>query len=136
MADKQKTRTVDLTTRVTFNDKHYGPGMGVEVPADFPTADEIEAAPTPERVFRKPSSSPPNTGGVNTGENMPRSADTARVAGAARSVEELEAMDKSELTDLAVRLGLRVDRHDADGRIEEGEPLKKDYVRVLSQSAQ
>lgn len=69
MEDTKKTKRLDLPERVTFNDKSYGPGKNVEVPADFPLAKEgSEAAPTPDRIFSKPTSSPPNSGGVNTGE--------------------------------------------------------------------
>lgn len=74
--DDQSTKRVDLESRVTFEDKNYGPGEGVEVPSHFPEPDpgEPTSQPLPERVFRKPSSSPPNTGGVDTGEGRAREA--------------------------------------------------------------
>jgi hypothetical protein len=60
------TKRIKLEQRVTFRDKTYEPGSSVEVPSDYPEA--AATAPTPARVFSKPTSSPPNTGGVDTGE--------------------------------------------------------------------
>lgn len=65
-----QTKRVDLTERVTFNDQRFGPGKDIEVPLDFPEDGDTDPAPVPERVFAKPTSSPPNTGGVNTGESL------------------------------------------------------------------
>jgi hypothetical protein len=75
------TKRANLSRAITFLgedgiERTYGPGENVEVPADFPLDGDIEASsePTPERIFRKPSSTPPNTGGVDTGEGRHRSA--------------------------------------------------------------
>lgn len=73
-------KRANLTKAITFNDgsgeKTYGPGENIEVPADFPLDGDIEPSkePLPERIFRKPSSTPPNTGGVDTGEGGAREA--------------------------------------------------------------
>lgn len=75
MADEPQTKIVNLPNRVTFEDRNYGPGEEVVVPADFPEAsedDEPQSFPPP--VFRKPASTPPNTGGVDTGEPGAREA--------------------------------------------------------------
>lgn len=115
-----------------FNGVRYGPGEAVEVPDDFPEIDDkgdivhrpgsaAERNQRRARVF----SSPPNTGGVNTGEN--RAGTTNTVSG--KSTEELESMTKGDLEDLAVQLGVEVTRKEGDG-----EPLKEDYVRTLGKT--
>jgi hypothetical protein len=131
-----KTKRVDLRERVTFNDRHYGPGTNVEVPGDFPEDGDVDAAESiPERVFRKPSATPPNTGGVDTGEGLPRVANQFAATISGKTAEELDGMDKAALERLAVGLNLRVERQDDEGNFEDGEPLKRDYVRALSGSA-
>jgi hypothetical protein len=132
-----KTKRVELRERVTFNDRHYGPGADVEVPADFPEDGDVDttAEPTPERVFRKPSATPPNTGGVDTGEGLPRVANQFSTSISGKTADELDGMDKAALERLATGLNLRVERQDDEGNAEDGEPLKRDYVRALSVSA-
>lgn len=77
MGEEQQTKRVNLDVKTYFEGRNYGPGEDVEVPLSFPDADSASAQPSqppPERVFRKPSSSPPNTGGVDTGEGRAREA--------------------------------------------------------------
>lgn len=134
MADK--TKFVEIRgTRVLFDGKYYGPGPEVEVPSDFPEEGDVDSKPLPERINQKPSSTPPNTGGVNTGENLPRTAEVQVTTISGKSQEDLESMDKARLERLATELNVRVDRHDDDGNVEDGEPLKRDYIRVLSGQA-
>lgn len=131
MADKT-TKRVDLDTRVTFGNRHFGPGKNIEVPADFPEDEDVEQQPLPERIHQKPASTPPNTGGVNTGVDLQSSAENVALTISGKTAEELKSFGKARLVNLAEGLNLRVDRMDADGNVEEGEPLVGDYVRALS----
>jgi len=124
------TRKVNLSKTYLFNGETFGPGTNVVVPDDFPDLDDkgdpiyeegSAAARNQERDRRM--SSPPSTGGVDTGEGRtPPAGATA----------ELEAMTKADLQAMAEKKGIVVDRQDEDGNIIEGEPLKADYVRALS----
>lgn len=133
------TKKVDLSKTYLFNGESYGPGANIDVPDDFPdidgeTGDVIheEGSPAARNAARARSfSSPPNTGGVNTGEPAPDP-----YAGKVRTVSgktaaELEKMTVADLDALAVELSVPVSR--AEG---EGDPVKADYVRTLSETKQ
>lgn len=126
------TKRVDLYSRVTFKDRHYGPGRNVEVPADFPEDGDVETKALPERINQKPSSTPPNTGGVSTGAELLSSAENVALTISGKTADELKTFDKARLINMAEGLNLRVDRIDADGNVEDGDPLVGDYVRALS----
>jgi hypothetical protein len=129
----KKQRTANLARAYTFNGVTYGPGRDVSVPDDFPELDDNGDVNFPEgsraaqnQARARSFASPPNTGGVNTGEGQAGS--TLTVSGKSR--EELESMTKDELAALAGEKGITVVREDG----EEGTPLKSDYVTQLSKS--
>lgn len=141
---QDKGRMVRLNGAYLFDGTTYGPTTadepdGTWVPEDFPELDKdgvvIHEPGTAaarnaarNRDPRKPFSSPPNTGGVNTGEGI--TSNTATVSG--KSAEELDSMTKADLEALAETSGIPVTRQDDEGNEVEGEPLKADYIRALS----
>jgi hypothetical protein len=131
---KTKARKVNLSQSYIFDNLTYGPGIGIEVPEGFPELDAAGDVIFPEgsaaarnQARARSFSSPPSSGGVNTGEGAPN--DTSTVSG--KSVNELEAMTKGDLETLATDLGTTVVRQNEDGDEVDGEPLKADYVRTL-----
>lgn len=147
-ADKPKTKKMNLSRQYLFRGLTYGPGNGVEVPEEFPELDDQgdvvhppgSAAERNARTSRRLNATGPNTGGAVTGE-AGTSGTTATTTGTGKSVsgktaEDLEAMDKGELIDLAAKYpDVTVERLDDSGSVEDGEPLKRDYVRALSATA-
>lgn len=145
------TKKMNLSQAYLFAGTTYGPGPDVEVPEDFPeidgeTGDVIHPegsaaarnAATSRRVNTRPQASPPNTGGVNTGESGTPSTATGTGTGktvSGKSQSELAAMDKADLIALADSKQVTVRRLDDDGNEEDGEPRKADYVRDLSATA-
>jgi hypothetical protein len=121
-----KTRKMNLSRSYLFDNQTFGPGADVVVPDDFPdidgeTGDVIfpEGSKAAANQARARSfSTPPNTGGVNTGSP----------AGGGTPPSELEDMTKEELQEEAAKRGLTVTRGDGG----DGEPLKADYVKALS----
>lgn len=136
--EKAKTSKRNLSKTYLFNGESFGPGNDIEVPDGFPDIDGETGEPIhppgsiAERNQRASKrlnfTSPPNTGGVNTGESS--SGNEARtVSGLTQA--EIAGMTKSELADHATSQNITVDRRTADGTVEEGEPLVGDYRRVL-----
>lgn len=121
-----KTRKMDLSRSYLFNGQTYGPGKDVVVPDDFPEIDgETGDVIWPEgtraasnQARARSFSTPPNTGGVNTGEPQ----------GGGTPASELEGMTKAELQEEAEKRGLTVTRGDGG----DGEPRKEDYIKALS----
>lgn len=136
-------RRMNLSRSYLFTDgQTYGPGVDVEVPEGFPDLDDKgdvihppgSTAARNQAGSRRLNASAPNTGGVNTGEGTGGSTGTgASVSG--KSATELETMDKAALVDLAAEKGIEVQRLDDAGEVEDGEPLKRDYVRALGATA-
>lgn len=127
------TKRMNLNKTFLFEGETFGPGADVEVPSDFPDLDKNGDVIFPEgsqaaknQARDRRMSSPPNTGGVDTGEGR---APSETVSGKQRA--ELEGMKVADLEELSLRLNIDVDREDADGNVEEGAPLKGDYVRAL-----
>lgn len=143
------SKKVNLSQSYLFGGNTYGPGNDIEVPGDFPDIDgETGDVVHPEgsaaarnmassnRVnAARPASSPPSTGGVNTGEPANGGARGTGKTISGKTQAELDAMTKTELMDLAETTGVTVERQNADGDIEEGEPLVGDYRRVLGATA-
>jgi hypothetical protein len=124
--EKAKTKKVNLSRSYLFDNQTYGPGNDIVVPEGFPDIDgETGDVIWPEgtraaanQARARSFSTPPNTGGVNTGENNSAASNTA----------ELEGMTKEELQEEAEKRGLTVTRGDGG----DGEPLKADYIKALS----
>lgn len=128
--------TRDLDRTYLFNGMRYGPGKGIEVPDDFPELDDSGDVIHPKgsaaernqkraRMF----SSPPSTGGVNTGVSQESGASGSSNTVSGKSEKELQSMKVDDLQALADESGIEVVRGDG----EDGEPLKADYVRALSE---
>lgn len=128
--------TRDLDRTYLFNGQRIGPGKDIELPEDFPELDENGDVVYPKgsaaarnRQRTRMFSSPPSTGGVNTGvATGSASADSTKTV-SGKSKSQLEKMKVEDLKDLADETGLEVARGDG----EEGDPLKADYVSALSQ---
>ena len=99
----------------------YGPGENIEVPRYVANALGLE-------ILGETSSSASSDDESSNGEG---SGDAKGFTGKTRA--ELEDMPKDKLVKLAEKHDVYVDRLNEDGEVEEGEPLKGDYVRVLSQ---
>jgi hypothetical protein len=134
------TKKVTLGKTYLFEGDSYGPGRDISVPENFPeidgdTGDVIheEGSPAARNAARARSfSSAPNTGGVNTGENQSGDASGGKprtVSG--MTAAELEKKNVADLENLAVELGVPVER--GDGK--DGDPVKADYVAALSAEA-
>jgi hypothetical protein len=132
MAEDKSGRKVDLKGSYIFNGVTYGPGKAVSVPAEFPeidgdTGDVIHPEGSKAAMgINRSFSTPANTGGVNTGE-------TSAVTSVDQTkAEKLEGKTKEQLQKQAEKAGVTVTRVGDDGQPEDGEPLKRDYVRVLA----
>lgn len=131
------TKKVTLPRTYLFDNQTYGPGTDIEVPEEFPDIDdngdvifEEGSAAAKNAARARTFSSPPNTGGVKTGEEAapagPNDATVRTVSGKTKA--QLESMKVDELDALAVEVGVPVERGDG----QEGDPLKADYVKALS----
>lgn len=147
-AGAAKTKKRNLSQAYLFGGVTYGPGDGIDVPEDFPDIDGESGEPVhPEgstaarnlassrRTNTNSFASPPSTGGVNTGEPAPSEPRGTGKTVSGKTQAELDGMTKTELMDLAETAGVTVERMNADGDIEEGEPLVGDYRRVLGATA-
>ncbi len=128
------TKKVGLARTYLFEGQSYGPGADIDVPDTFPDLDDDgevvheEGSAAAKNAARARSfSSPPNTGGVNTGESAGAQDGAVRTV-SGKTKGELEAMTVDSLDALAVDSGVPVTRGDGG----EGDPLKADYVRALS----
>lgn len=127
-----KRKKMSLSRSYIFEGVTYGPG-NVDVPDEFPDLDDDGHVIWPEgsaaaknQAKARSFSSPPSTGGVNTGEGQGSS--EATVSG--KTSEELASMSKEDLAALASSLSITVTRSSG-----EGDPLKQDYVAALSATA-
>lgn len=132
---RAKTRTMSLSKEYLFNGELYGPGEDIEVPEEFPDIDgetgdviwpEGSKAARNQAKGRRNFSTPPSTGGVNTGEGASGGSEGGTISGKTR--EQLEELDRGKLEKLAERHGLTVTRGDG----QDGAPLKGDFVDALS----
>jgi hypothetical protein len=125
-ATAPKARKMNLSRTYLFNGQSYGPGNDIAVPDDFPEIDgetgdvifEEGSRAAANQARARSFSTPPNTGGVNTGESQ----------GGGTPASELEGKTKQELMDMAAERGLTVTRGDR----QDGDPVKQDYIDALS----
>lgn len=134
------TRKMNLSQSYIFGGETFGPGNDIEVPEDFPQIDGegnvvhppgSTAARNIATSNRVNNTIPTTSGGVTeTGGSPSVGPGTGRTV-SGKTGEELEAMPKADLVDLAESLGITVTR--ADGS--DGTPLKEDYVAALGATA-
>lgn len=125
MAEKPKTKKVNLDRAFMYDGKTYGPGNGIAVPEDFRIPERKSTAGADAGSIRLNSSADTDAAMQTGGEGTSQGED-----GGATEKEKgkmLRGMTPQELTTLAESKGVTV-----TGTGKNGEVTKDDFVKALT----